>query len=254
MKVLIIEDEPRSAVRLQKMVLESDPSIEVVAVLESVADSIDFLSGNPEISLIFSDIHLSDSLSFDIYKRVKVDVPIIFTTAYDQYAIEAFRTNGIDYLLKPISPDQLSEALEKFKRLTRPALPDKLQSLARMLSEGSARGGEYKKRFMVKVGSHIKSIHIDQVKAFYSKDKASFIFTRDQRSYVIEPSLDKLEPLLDPEFFYRINRHFIVAFNAVSDIIAYSNSRLKLVIDGLEDELIIVSRDRTKGYKTWLGE
>ncbi len=254
MKIVIIEDEPRAATRLEKLILACQPSSEIVKTLESVKESLAFFATNPQVDLVFSDIQLADSLSFDIYAQTEVNAPIIFTTAYDQYAIEAFKTNGIDYLLKPIGEDELQKAFDKFKKLTRPNANPDLKAITDMLKSANTTSAVFKQRFMVKVGAHIKSLNTADALAFYSKDKATFIYTHEKRSYVLEQSLDLLENELDPEYFYRINRSYIISRQAAKDILTYSNSRLKIEINGLENELIIVARERTKGFKTWLGE
>jgi len=254
MRIVIIEDEPRAVKRLKKLILDCEPTAQIVKILESVKESLAYFKTKPEIDLIFSDIQLADSLSFDIYAQTEINAPIIFTTAYDQYAIEAFKTNGIDYLLKPIKEEEIQKAIDKFKALTRQKVNPDLKAIAEMLKNSSPKNVNYKQRFMVKVGTHIKSIDTDNALAFYSKDKATFIYTNEKRSYVLEQSLDVLEEDLDPEHFYRINRGYIINRNGAKDILTYSNSRLKIEIEGLEDEIIIVARDRTKGFKTWLGE
>jgi DNA-binding LytR/AlgR family response regulator len=255
-KALIIEDEPRAASRLQKLLHEVEPDLEVVATLETVVDSISFLASKPEIDLIFSDIQLADDVSFKIYSQVSVDVPIIFTTAYDAYAIDAFKTNGIDYLLKPISAEDLHNALKKYKQLLgKKSSPENdLKALAALLSNQNPGKEEYKKRFMVRVGTHLKSIPAADVVVAYSKNKATYLLTKQKRSYPVETSLDTLQEQLDPQRFFRINRGFIISLEAQPEISAYSNSRLKLAIPGLEEELIIVARERTKEFKVWLGE
>ena len=254
MKIVIIEDEPRAVKRLEKLILSCEPTAIIVKVLESVKDSLVYFKSQPQIDLIFSDIQLADSLSFDIYAQTEINAPIIFTTAYDQYAIDAFKTNGIDYLLKPISQDDLQKSFDKFKKLTEKRGGPDLKAIAEMLKNTVAKNVEYKQRFMVKVGTHIKSLDAENALAFYSKDKSTFIYTNEKRSYVLEQSLDVLETELDPEIFFRINRGYIINRNGAKNILTYSNSRLKIEIKGLESELIIVARDRTKGFKTWLGE
>jgi len=254
MKIVIIEDEPRAAKRLEKLILSCESSAQIIKVLESVKESLEYFSNNPNVDVIFSDIQLADSLSFDIYSQTEINAPIIFTTAYDQYAIDAFKTNGIDYLLKPINPEELKRAIAKYKKLTEKSVGPDIKAIAEMLKNSTQKSADYKQRFMVKVGTHIKSIAISDVLAFYSKDKATFIYTNEKRSYVLEPSLDVLEPDLDPEYFFRINRGYIINRSSAKAILAYSNSRLKIEIEGLENELIVVARDRTKGFKTWLGE
>ena len=255
MRIVIIEDEPRAAKRLEKMILEIEPSAQIISRLESVKESLAFFSAKPQLDLIFSDIQLADNLSFEIYTQLQIDAPIIFTTAYGTYAIDAFKANGIDYLLKPVRPEELQKAIQKFKNLTQKTAGPDMNALAALLQNATSQNSiDYKKRFMVKVGAHIKSIAVVDALAFYSKDKASYIFTSDKRSYLLENSLDFIETELNPEQFFRINRGFILNLSAATNIVAYSNSRLKVTIDGLNEELIIVARDRTKDFKTWLGE
>ncbi len=257
LRAVIIEDEPRAARRLQKLLQEVEPEMEVLALLESVEESVDYFSHKPELDLIFSDIQLADDVSFTIFKQVDTKAPVIFTTAYDVYAIEAFKVNGIDYLLKPISADDLHHALAKYRTLVKEKSPEPQiawEEVAQLLKGQGVNQPAFKKRFMVKVGTQLKSIAAADIVAVYSKDKATFLFTSQKRSYPIEQSLDVVQDQLDPERFFRINRGFIVSLEAKPEISAYSNSRLKLSIPGLEKELIIVARDRTKDFKVWLGE
>ena len=247
MKVLIIEDEARAANHLERLLKKVAPEMEVIARIESVRDAVTFLSGKPEIGLIFSDIQLADGLSFEIYKKVKVDCPIIFTTAWDHYAIEAFNTNGIDYLLKPIEEERLIKAIEKARQFSPMPLLEKLLAMA-----GARPPKSYKSRFLVKVGEKIKSIPVEEIRAFYSLEKATYLFTNEKRSYCIDFALDQLETILDPETFFRISRKFIVTLDACTNITAWSNSRLKLRIEGLEDQEIIVARERVQDFREWL--
>ncbi len=251
MDVIIIEDERRSANMLERLIGEVDPSMTIVAKLESVRESVEFLRKNKNISLIFSDIQLGDGLSFEIFEKTDLTCPIIFTTAYDQYAIKAFKANGIDYLLKPVKSDDLEKAITKFKQFSKQAPITDITAIANLLLE---RKSEYKSRFMIKVGEKIKVISVEDIPAFYSMKKATFIFTSNQRNYVIDYSLDQLQILLNPERFFRINRKYIVSLDYIDEIIAWSNSRLKIKIPGLEEENIVVARDRTKEFKEWLGE
>jgi DNA-binding LytR/AlgR family response regulator len=219
----------------------------VVSRIESVRDGIKYLRNNPEPELIFSDIQLADGLSFEIYKLVSVRCPIIFTTAYDHYAIEAFQTNGIDYLLKPIEEERLRQAIEKVKHFSPGLALEKILSLSNPTSEKV-----YKSRFMVKVGDKIKSVPVDEILVFYSQEKASFIRTTDAHTYCIDYALDQLEPMLDPEKYFRINRKYIVSIGACNNILAWTNSRLRLKIDGIDDSDIIVARERVQEFKNWL--
>ena len=246
MKVIILEDENRAASLLERLLAKVAPHMMVIAKLESIRDGVKYLRSNPEPDLIFSDIQLADGLSFEIYNQVPVRCPIIFTTAYDHYAIEAFKTNGIDYLLKPIEEERLTQAIEKAKHFSPGLVLEKILSVTNQASAKS-----YKSRFMVKVGDKIKSIPAEEILVFYSQ-KASFILTADKHTYFIDYTLDQLEPMLDPETCFRINRKYIVSINACTNILAWSNSRLRLKIDGTDDPDIIVARERVQEFKNWL--
>jgi len=247
MKAIILEDETRAANHLERLLAKVAPTILVIAKLESVRDGVKYLQNNPEPELIFSDIQLADGLSFDIYRQVAVRCPIIFTTAYDHYAIEAFQTNGIDYLLKPIEEERLLKAIEKARHFSPGLVLEKLVAMNRPAGEKA-----YKSRFMVKVGDKIKSVPVEEILVFYSQEKASFIRTIDAHTYCIDYALDQLEPMLDPEKYFRINRKYIVSIDACTNILAWTNSRLRLKIDGIDDSDIIVARERVVEFKNWL--
>lgn len=247
MKIIILEDETRAANHLVRLLAKVSPNMVLVARLESVRDGVKYLQTNPIPDLIFSDIQLSDGLSFEIYNQVEVRCPIIFTTAYDSYAIEAFKTNGIDYLLKPIEEERLKQAIEKAKHFSPGLLLEKILSMG-----NPASGKIYKSRFMVKVGDKIKSVPVDEILVFYSQEKASFIRTSDAHTYCIDYALDQLEPMLDPEKYFRINRKYIISIDACTNILAWTNSRLRLKIDGIDDTDIIVARERVQEFKNWL--
>lgn len=247
MNVIILEDEKRAANYLERLILKVAPEMRVVAKLESVRDAIPFLSAHPDIELIFSDVQLADGLSFEIFGQVTVKCPIIFTTAYDHYAIEAFKTNGIDYLLKPVDEDRLRKAIEKSRQFSPSNAIEKLLALG-----NSAATKTYKARFMVKVGDKIKSIPVEEILAFYSHEKATFIHITSNRDYCIDYSIDQVESLVDPGKYFRISRKYIVSIAACTNILAWSNSRLCLKIDGINDEDIIVARERVQDFKEWL--
>lgn len=247
MKAIILEDEARAANHLQRLLAKVAPTILVIAKLESVRDGVKYLQTNPEPDLIFSDIQLADGLSFEIYNQVAVRCPIIFTTAYDHYAIEAFKTNGIDYLLKPIEEERLLKAIEKASHFSPGLVLEKLLAMNKPTSEKA-----YKSRFMVKVGDKIKSVPVEEILVFFSQEKASFIRTSDAHTYCIDYALDQLEPMLDPEKHFRINRKYIVSIDACTNILAWTNSRLRLKIDGIDDPDIIVARERVVEFKMWL--
>jgi DNA-binding LytR/AlgR family response regulator len=247
MNVIILEDESRAANYLERLIHKVAPGMKISAKLESVRDAVPFLSSHTEIDLIFADVQLADGLSFEIFSKVIVKCPIIFTTAYDHYAIEAFKTNGIDYLLKPVEEERLKKAIEKTKMFSSALTLDKLLAIS-----NSATGKTYKSRFMVKVGDKIKSIPIEEILAFYSLEKATYLHTISNRDYCIDYSIDQLETLLDPVHSFRINRKYIVSIKACTNILAWTNSRLRLKIEGLSDDDIIVARERVQDFKEWL--
>lgn len=197
------------------------------------------------------DIQLSDGLSFEIFEEIEIKSAIIFTTAYDEYALKAFKLNSIDYLLKPIDSDDLEKAISKFKLFQPNELKNgfNLEQLKLLVSPSQKN---YKKRFTVKIGQHLKMISVDAIECFFSENKATHIHTIDNRSYLLENTLDQLEDKLQPETFFRVNRKFVVNINAIKDIIAYSNSRLKLKLQSYAESEIIVSRERVKDFKNWL--
>jgi DNA-binding LytR/AlgR family response regulator len=247
MKIIILEDEAHAANHLERLITKIAPDMKIVARLESVRDAVSFLNDHTDIDLIFSDIQLADGLSFELFRQVPVKCPIIFTTAYDHYAIEAFKTNGIDYLLKPIAEERLLQAIGKVKQFTPALALEKILALA-----NSSTNRIYKSRFMVKVGDKIKSIPIDEILAFYSLEKSTFIHTTASRTYCIDYALDQLEALLDPNICFKINRRYIVSIKACTNILAWTNSRLRLKIEGIDDQDIIVARERVQDFKNWL--
>jgi DNA-binding LytR/AlgR family response regulator len=247
MNVIILEDETRAANFLERLLQKVAPEMKVAAKIESVRDAVPFLKIHTEIDLVFADVQLADGLSFEIFGQVSVKCPIIFTTAYDHYAIEAFKTNGIDYLLKPVEEQRLKKAIEKTKMFSPSFALEKLWSIST-----SVNAKTYKSRFMVKVGDKIKSIPIEEILAFYSLEKASYIHTATNRDYCIDYSIDQLETLLDPRICFRISRKYIVSIQACTNILAWTNSRLRLKIEGINDDDIIVARERVQDFKEWL--
>ena len=249
MRVLIIEDENRAARRLEKLILAKNTSFEIVSVIETVRDAVQFLK-TISVDLIFSDIQLADGLSFEIYKQVNISCPIIFTTAYDQYAIEAFNTNGIDYLLKPIEATRLEQALNKLNQLNQSKPTVDIQGL---LDQFSNQTKLYKKRFMMKVGEKIKTVPVEDINAFYSEHKGTYLLTNEGRNYVLDESLEQIAQKVDPHSFFKINRKVIVNINAIDEIIAHTNSRLKLKIPHLNLDEVVVAREKVSDFKVWIG-
>lgn len=247
MKAIILEDESRAASHLERMLLKVAPEIQIVAKIESVRDCLKYLREFQEPDVIFSDIQLADGLSFEVFKQIAVQCPIIFTTAYDNYAIEAFKINGIDYLLKPVEELRLKQSIDKAKRFSPGFMLDKILAVSSFTSIKN-----YKSRFLVKVGDKIKSIQTEDILVFYSSEKSTFLLTVDKHNYCIDYSLELLEPIIDPEKYFRINRKYIVSIAACTNIISWSNSRLRLKIDGISDSEIIVARERVADFKFWL--
>jgi len=249
MKVLIIEDEIFAAEKLEQMLLEINPSITVLAKLGSINQSVKWLV-NHTCDLIFLDIQLSDGISFSIFDQITINTPIIFTTAYDQYAIKAFQLNSISYLLKPIRKVELEESLIKYRSLKSAFTID----FDMLLANIQGREPEYKKRFLIQIGEKIKKVELGEIAYFFVLEKAVFMKTFQGNTYPVEYTLDKLESLINPEKFFRINRKYIVNMDAISNMSAYSRSRVKLELKPkTEDEFdTIVSIDRSSDFKKWL--
>lgn len=250
MRIIIIEDEKPSARRLQRMLEKLDVKVETL--LYSVEESIDWFQNNPHPDLIFLDIQLSDGLSFEIFEVIDIQSAVIFTTAYDAYALEAFKLNSIDYLLKPIALEDLDKAMEKFKRRISNSeeLNLDLNTIRSLLVSGDDT--DYKKRFSVKVGQHIKLVNTQDIECFYSENKGTYLFTSEGRNYLLDTTLEGLETMLDPKVFFRINRKYVININSIQDIISYTNSRLQIKLKRNKNTDIIVARERVRDFKNWL--
>ena len=256
MNIIIIEDEKPAARLLQRKVEKL--GFAVNQMLHSVEEAINWFSNNAQPDLIFLDIQLSDGLSFEIFEHFdKVGTPlqsaIIFTTAYDEYALRAFKLNSIDYLLKPIDEDELEVAISKFKNQFQKNSIATLdfEAIKRMLVNPVQK--EYKERFSVKVGNQIKVISIDEVECFYSENKGTYLHTLDNRDYLVDSSLEVVESELKPKDFFRINRKFIVPLKAIREIQMHTNSRLKLILPTYKADEVIVARERVNEFKDWIG-
>ncbi len=251
LKTIIIEDEKPAARLLQRKLHKLGVDTDVM--LHSVEEAIAWFKSNEHPELIFLDIQLSDGLSFEIFENVDIRSAVIFTTAFDEYALKAFKLNSIDYLLKPIDEDDLENAIRKFQSATRKenAVSIHLEQLKQML--GGSSDKVFKKRFTVKIGHQLKIISTDQIECIYSENKGTYIHTFDNRDYLIDPTLETLENDLDPGEFFRISRKFIVPMKAVREIVMYSNSRLKLLLPTYKSDEVIVSREKVSDFKNWLG-
>ncbi len=244
MKVIVIEDEKPAARRLQRLLERFN--ISVIGLLTSVEEGINWFKHQPHPDLIFLDIQLSDGLSFEIFEQVKISSAIIFTTAYDEYALKAFKLNSVDYLLKPIDEEELEFALAKFKENQNSQV--NLNELKALLNPSP----QYKKRFTLSVGQHLKIVDTKNICCFYSENKGTYLHTDENRAYLLEYSLEKLASVLDPDFFFRVNRKFIINLHWIKDIVTYSNQRFEVKLKGINSQKIIISRERVKDFKEWL--
>lgn len=248
MKCLIIEDEKVAAERRMGLIKNYDPGIEIIVTIQSVKKTVEWLNSHQAPDLIFMDIQLADGLSFEIFEQTIVKTPVIFTTAYDEYALKAFKVNSIDYLLKPIDQEELNCAINKFKEnnankeIPAQVFDNILHSLTR----------KYKSKFVIKVGHHIKVFTLDDIQCFYSMEKYTFLQNHSGRDYAINYSLDQLKDLLDPARFFRINRKYIISFSSISDIVSYSYSRLLVKLHSNQSDDLIVSREKVQDFRKWL--
>ena len=250
MKVLILEDETLAADKIESTLMELQPDWQVVSRIKSISSAVEWLESNPHPDLIISDIRLLDGLCFEIFAKVKVEKPVIFTTAYDQYAIRAFEVNSIDYLLKPVQKDKLKVALAKLQVPRDQMLPDYNEVLNYIKSNKTS----YKSRFMVRLGQRIVAVPSEKIAYFYSESKLTFIVTLDGKKFPLDQPLDELVDLLDPKRFFRANRQFIVAFDSIAEIHPYFKGRIKIVLQPKSDEEIVISSDRTPEFKKWIDQ
>ncbi|MPR32047.1 LytR/AlgR family response regulator transcription factor [Salmonirosea aquatica] len=249
MRVLIIEDEALAAERLQKQIAQYDPTIEIAACLATVEGAIVWLNQNPHPDLAFVDIQLSDGSCFEIFETIKIRFPIIFTTSYDQYALDAFEVNTVAYLLKPIKYGQLVKSFRKLEDMRRTFVPAPGYEGT---PSPSGLGYAYKSRFLVKNGTQIKAIKTDEVAYFFSEEKMSFLVSDEHGKFPVDFSLEEIEVTLDPHIFFRISRKYIAHVDAIREIHPYFKGRLKVTLNPPVEEDIVISSDRTPSFKAWL--
>lgn len=251
LNILILEDEGLAVERLLQLIEQVEPNANIVATLDTISETVDYFKNNPAPDLCFFDIQVADGLSFQVFEQVEIETPIIFTTAFDEYALKAFKVNSIDYLLKPIKPEQLASALEKFHALRRkdPAPLDwrMLQQTMQQLNQTD----QFKSRFIVKSRNKLIPIQTSDIACFFSEHKTAWLINKEGKKFGIDNTLEKLETTLDPKHFFRVNRKYIIAIDSIQSVGTYSNSRLKIDIPGAEEE-IIISRERVSDFKTWL--
>ena len=248
MNILIIEDERLAADKLAAMLESIDPGIKILARLESVLSSINWLNGNDQPDLIFMDIQLDDGICFEIFDSMNVETPIIFTTAYDSYAIKAFQVNSVDYLLKPIEEEALRKALDKYRAIfdKKTFQNEKLNLIFDHMINS------YKTRFFVKIGTHFHSVSTNEIQCFFIQERAVFLRTSSGKKYDLDYSLDQLQKLVDPKTFFRINRNYIIHIDAIQDIYSYSSNRLGVKLKMMDHLDMIVSREKVADFKRWL--
>lgn len=249
MKVVIIEDEALAAEKLERYLLKYDTGMEICAHLSSVKEAANWLREHHEkVDLLFMDIQLQDQLSFELFSQLSINKPVIFTTAYDEYAIDAFKVNSVDYLLKPITYTRLSQALNKFKSLQQQwTSTTQVAELLPKLRESS-----YKDRFLVRRGNHIQSVTCGEIACFAADGRVVTLYHVDDKRYVLDFTLADLERMLDPRLFFRVNRTFILQINTIKDVVVYSNSRLKILLHIKQEKEIVVSREKVGAFKSWL--
>ena len=251
MKVLILEDEYHAAKRISRLLNDYMEDLEIVATLDSVSDAIEFFNGSFQIDLIFADIQLADGLSFSIFSEVEIDIPVIFTTAFDQYTLRAFKLNSIDYLLKPINEIELQSALKKYKRLSNESR-DEARSMLDLISKLKLNE-QYKERFLIKNKDQYIFLLSTEIAYFYSEESLTFIVTQAGKTYIYDETLNQIEKNLDPKVFHKINRKQIVRINSINKIHNYFNNRVKLEVQPRSSREFIVSREKAKDFKNWLG-
>ncbi|NRA49961.1 MAG: response regulator transcription factor [Phaeodactylibacter sp.] len=250
MRVLILEDEELAAERLQRLLQQIQPDLKVVDCLDTVEDAIAFFESGETVELAFFDIQLADGASFQVFEKVKVPCPVVFTTAYDQYTLKAFKVNSIDYLLKPIGKVDLQQALIQYETLKENFTPrsGQLQQFEQLLQSMQR---DYKSRFVVKSGNQFLSIKTEEILYFFTAHKTTWLRHADGKKHAVDYNLEEIEALIDPKFFFRSNRQYIVHIDAVEQTTIYSNARLKLLLKGGEETT--VSRDRVVDFRAWLG-
>ncbi len=252
MNILILEDEKLAADKLEAMLLELEPGAKIVGRHQSVEAGLGWLRENPHPQLILTDIRLLDGLCFEIFSKIQVECPVVFTTAYDQYAIRAFEVNSADYLLKPVVKEKLKRSLDKVRRQAgqrQPAMVNYAE-LLHMINGGTT----YKSRFMVRLGQKIIAIPVEKIAYFLSENKLTYIVTRDEKRYPLDTPLDELIDVLDPKVFFRANRQYILTFEAIAEIHPYFKGRIKLALQPRTSDEVIVSAERTPDFKKWIDQ
>jgi len=251
MKTLIIEDEAPAFRRLQRILEEIEEKIEIIEVIDSVEESVKWLKNHQLPDLIFMDIQLADGLSFEIFNEIEINTPVIFTTAYDEYTLKAFKVNSIDYLLKPINKELLKDSLEKYKRLNSGSNHDHVD-ISQILKQINPEQKRYKSRFLVKVRDQLISIESKNIAYFYTENGLVYSITKSGKKFMMDYTLDELEDCLEPQMFYRLNRQFISSFDAISKSYQWDKGKLKVDLEPAFNDVVLISRDKASDFKKWL--
>lgn len=249
-RYLVVEDEQPAARRLIRMIGEMRPDWTLVAQVDSIEDATAVLTQQPAPDLAFLDVQLADGLSFDIFQRIEVPCPVVFTTAYDNYAIKAFRVNGLDYLLKPVEPEGLQQSIERFEESRKK--PVQSEDLRELIASISRERRDYRRRFLVKTAGRLAFVQVEDMAYCFSEEGSTFITTRKNDRYLIESTIEEIEQELSPEKFFRINRAMIISMDAIHRIEPHFSSRLQLMVQPTFDEEVFVSRQRAAAFKAWL--
>jgi DNA-binding LytR/AlgR family response regulator len=245
MRILLVEDEKPAADRLIRLIHEIDPTAEILDTVDSIESTLNYLAANPQPDLLLMDIHLADGSCFEIFKYETIETPVIFTTAYDEYALQAFKTNALDYLLKPIKQAELAAAFEKFTKLT----GSQRAQIDHLVTQMTP---QYAERFLIRTGQSYRIVELRDVLYFMSEDKISYALKADGKRYALDFTMDKLETMLNPKDFFRLNRQFIITARSIEEMTAYSKSRVKVKLTPKNKEEPVVSSERTGDFKRWL--
>lgn len=247
MKIVIVEDEQLAAEKLERYLLKYNTENKIVVVLTSITDAVSWFNTNIDYDVIFMDIQLTDGLSFEIFNQTKINKPVIFSTAFDEYAVDAFKVNSIDYILKPITFTDISKAMNKLKQMQSIFSSESIAVITNDLQKKKT-----KDRFLVRLGNHIHSIKTEDIALFYAEGRTVYLITKEQKRFILDFKLEDVHNLLNSQSFFRVNRSFIVNINSIKDVLVFSNSRLKITSKVNVDKEIIVSREKVSAFKTWL--
>ena len=247
MNIVIIEDEQLASEKLERYLLKYNNSLNIISVLTNIVDAVEWFNSNDNYDVVFMDIQLTDGLSFEIFNHTKINKPVIFTTAFDEYALDAFKVNSIDYILKPITFTDISKAMNKLKSIQTLFTPSSLSKVVEVVKQKKV-----KDRFLVRIGNHIKSIKIEEIALFFAEGRTVYLVTKKGKKFIVDFKLENLEGLINASLFFRVNRTFIINISAIKDVIVYSNSRLKIILETKTEKEIIVSREKVTAFKSWL--